>query len=379
MRLYAAKSAAAYWCAEFKDMARRFLLTADGGSRGNPGPAGFGSVISENSSIIAELYEFIGVATNNVAEYSGLIAGLSAIHAIDPTAEVEVKMDSKLVVEQMSGRWQIKHPDMRLLASDARAAHSPSLVTYQWIPRDENSHADRLANKALDEEAGGAEIVSFQKNHLTERLLMKEISTTIFLIRHGETALTPLKKFSGDGPLNPELTPNGLAQAELVASAVARLNPEIIISSPLNRTKQTANALARATSLPINYNDFWIECSFGIWDGMSINEVKEKYPADYHAWLCSTSFAPPEGESYDAVSARIDMALEEIVAKYPGQRVAVITHNGTIKTAAKLAIGAQADSIFHIDVAPCSITTLSIWPSDGLRALRGLNEQSHLL
>lgn len=359
-------------------MARHFLLTADGGSRGNPGPAGYGSVITENDSIIAELYDFIGIATNNVAEYSGLIAGLSAIHTIDTNATVEVRMDSKLVVEQMSGRWQIKHADMRSLAAAAREAHTPALVSYTWIPRDENSHADRLANKALDQEVGAREIVAIQKNYLTERLLTKDACTTILLVRHGETALTPLKKFSGDGPLNPQLTAQGLAQAELVAKALADLKPEVIIASPLNRTKQTAEILAQLTGLPVSYEDSWIECSFGIWDGMSIDEVKEKYPDDYHSWLCSTGFAPPQGESYDSVAVRIDEALEKIVDVYPGQRVVVFTHNGTIKTAAKLVIGAPADSIFHIDISPCSITTLSIWPSDGLRALRGLNEVAHL-
>jgi len=96
-------------------VARHFLLTADGGSRGNPGPAGYGSVITENGKIIAELYDFIGVATNNVAEYSGLIAGLTAINEIDSSATVDVKMDSKLVVEQMSGRWQIKHAEANWL------------------------------------------------------------------------------------------------------------------------------------------------------------------------------------------------------------------------------------------------------------------------
>jgi broad specificity phosphatase PhoE/ribonuclease HI len=378
MKLFDAKSVDAFWCAEFNYMARHFLLTADGGSRGNPGPAGYGAVITENGAIIAELYDFIGIGTNNVAEYSGLIAGLSAIHALDHEATVDVKMDSKLVVEQMSGRWQIKHADMRSLASDARAAHSPNLVNYTWIPRDENSHADRLANKALDLQVGGGEITSVRKNFLTERLLSTEKATTIFLIRHGETPLTPMKKFSGDGPLNPQLTETGLAQAERVAAAIAILKPETIIASPLNRTKQTAEAISRATGLPINFDEAWIECSFGIWDGMSIQEVIDEYPNDYQAWVSSTSFAPPEGESYASVSLRIDEALEAIAATYPGQRVAVVTHNGTIKTAAKLAVGGPPESIFHIDVSPCSITTISIWPSDGLRALRSLNETSHL-
>lgn len=372
------KSADVFWCVEFNFMARHFLLTADGGSRGNPGAAGYGAVITENGSIIAELYDYIGIATNNVAEYSGLIAGLSAINAMDPLATVEVKMDSKLVVEQMSGRWQIKHADMRSLAQDARAAHPPALVNYTWIARDENSHADRLANKALDLQTGGGEIISVRKNYLTERLLSSEKATTIFLVRHGETPLTPMKKFSGDGPLDPHLTEEGLAQAELVAAAIAELNPEVIIASPLNRTRQTAEAISKVTGLPINFDGIWIECSFGIWDGMSIEEVKARYPADYQAWLSSTAFAPPGGESYDAVSIRIDEALEQIVSMYPSQRVAVVTHNGTIKTAAKLVIDSPAESIFHIDVSPCSITTISIWPSDGLRALRSLNEQAHL-
>ncbi len=97
-------------------MARHFRLTADGGSRGNPGPAGYGAVVTEGGKIVAELFDVIGIATNNVAEYSGLLAGLSHINKLDAAATVEVAMDSKLVVEQMSGRWQIKHADMRDLA-----------------------------------------------------------------------------------------------------------------------------------------------------------------------------------------------------------------------------------------------------------------------
>jgi probable phosphoglycerate mutase len=121
-----------------------------------------------------------------------------------------------------------------------------------------------------------------------------------------------------------------------------------------------------------------MECSFGIWDGMSIDEVKERYPADYNSWVCSTSFAPPEGESYDSVALRVDAALSQIASEYPGQRVVVVTHNGTIKSAAKVVVGAPEESIFHLDISPCSITTVSVWPSDGLRALRTLNEQAHL-
>ena len=131
-------------------MARHFVITADGGSRGNPGPAAFGAVVYENDKIVKEIGAAIGVASNNVAEYQGLIAGLKAANEIDPKATILVKMDSKLVVEQMSGRWKVKHPNMKELAKQALATHDPKLVSYQWIPREENSHADSILNDVLD-------------------------------------------------------------------------------------------------------------------------------------------------------------------------------------------------------------------------------------
>lgn len=131
-------------------MARHFVITADGGSRGNPGPAAFGAVVYENEKVVKEIGAFIGIASNNVAEYQGLIAGLKAVNEIDPAATILVKMDSKLVIEQMSGRWKVKHPNMKELAKQAFATHDPKLVSYQWIPREENSHADSILNDVLD-------------------------------------------------------------------------------------------------------------------------------------------------------------------------------------------------------------------------------------
>jgi ribonuclease HI len=133
-------------------MARRFIVEADGGSRSNPGEAAFGAVVfdADTREVVAERGERIGIASNNVAEYSGLIAGLEAVRELDPEAQVDVRMDSKLVVEQMSGRWKIKHPDMRTLALRARDILPPQNVTYTWIPRAENGAADALVNDALD-------------------------------------------------------------------------------------------------------------------------------------------------------------------------------------------------------------------------------------
>ncbi|KDN85737.1 ribonuclease H [Kitasatospora cheerisanensis KCTC 2395] len=130
----------------------QFIVQADGGSRGNPGPAGYGAVVldARTGEILAEAAEYIGRATNNVAEYKGLIAGLRAARDLDPDARILVEMDSKLVVEQMSGRWKIKHPDMQPLAAEARGIAPRGSVEYKWIPREKNKEADRLANEAMD-------------------------------------------------------------------------------------------------------------------------------------------------------------------------------------------------------------------------------------
>lgn len=133
-------------------MGRTLIVEADGGSRGNPGPAGYGALVRDaaTGAVLAERARYLGVVSNNVAEYSGLVAGLDAARSIDPEARVVVRMDSKLVVEQMSGRWKIKHEDMRRLAAEAAQVLPPSQVTYEWVPRADNSAADALANQVMD-------------------------------------------------------------------------------------------------------------------------------------------------------------------------------------------------------------------------------------
>lgn len=139
-------------------MTLRLVVEADGGARGNPGPAGCGAVVrdADTGAVLVERAFGLGITTNNVAEYEGLIAGLRA--AVDLGAdEIDVRMDSKLVVEQMSGRWRIKHANLQgLAARAAELVRSVGTVRFQWVPRAENKEADRLANAAMDgrEEAG---------------------------------------------------------------------------------------------------------------------------------------------------------------------------------------------------------------------------------
>ena len=355
-------------------MARHFQITADGGSRGNPGAAAYGAVVTENGKILAELYATIGIASNNVAEYSGLIAGLEHAHALDPEATIDVKMDSKLVVEQMSGRWQIKHPDMRELAKRAREAHPLSLVTFSWIPRDQNSHADRLANKALDGEV--QEQAYVQKNFLHSRLISKEVPTTIYLIRHGETPLTPERRFSGSGGSNPGLTEKGREQARAVGRELAARLPEVLIVSTMQRTRDTAEEIGKFVEIAPIFDEDWIEASFGKWDGLTPDEVEEQFPEEFKAWVSDAWYPQGGGEPYAAVAERAGIALNKVAAEYPGQKVAIVTHNVVVKGAVCVALQTPIDSIFHVDVAPCSITTIKIWPSDGLMALMSMSERA---
>lgn len=139
-------------------MGRRLIVEADGGSRGNPGPAGYGAVVRDaaGGDVLAEVAAGIGRATNNVAEYRGLIAGLRAAADIDPGASVDVRLDSDLLVKQMKGVYRVKNPGLQPLHQEARRiAEGFAGVTYTWVPRARNAHADRLANEAMDA-AGGA-------------------------------------------------------------------------------------------------------------------------------------------------------------------------------------------------------------------------------
>lgn len=128
------------------------ILYADGAARGNPGPAGSGAVLLDaDGHVIAELTKFLGVTTNNVAEYNALIIGLEEAQrrGVD---EIDIRMDSLLVVQQMRGLWKIKHPSMKPLALRAGELLA-SFPTYSiaHVPREDNAIADALSNRAIDE------------------------------------------------------------------------------------------------------------------------------------------------------------------------------------------------------------------------------------
>ena len=133
-----------------------FTIYGDGGSRGNPGPAGSGAIIrNEAGETVATVSEFLGVTTNNVAEYTAVLRALETLAAMledkVSNAEVRVCMDSMLVVRQMKGEWKIKHPNMKPLAARVgELAHLFKSVSYEHVYREYNKDADQLANEAMD-------------------------------------------------------------------------------------------------------------------------------------------------------------------------------------------------------------------------------------
>ena len=127
------------------------LLWTDGGARGNPGPAAYAFVLeTEDGTVLEARGEAIGIATNNVAEYSALVAGLEAALAAGVT-ELELRSDSELMVKQMRGEYRVKNRDLQALFLEAsRAARALGEVTYIHVRREHNELADRLVNEALD-------------------------------------------------------------------------------------------------------------------------------------------------------------------------------------------------------------------------------------
>ncbi|MFE5210162.1 bifunctional RNase H/acid phosphatase [Streptomyces sp. NPDC056600] len=477
---------------------REFVIEADGGSRGNPGPAGYGAVVADavTGEVLAETAEYLGVTTNNVAEYSGLVAGLRAVRELAAAesasggeVSVRVRMDSKLVVEQMSGRWKIKHPGLAPLAEEARGVLPGGNVTYEWIPRKENKRADRLANEAMDagargeawmpsgrpaptekhladlraaagvaakpaespaaaggaaraegpgtsaapgstEAPGSAEAAASAEAPGSTEAAVREAPqpdalqraapqpdaqqqeapqgvhrpdaprkatdaqaaprqgwstpdlgapATLVLLRHGETPLTPQKRFSGSGGTDPSLSEVGLEQARRAARLLAaRGTVQAIVSSPLARTRETAAVVADRLGLDVTVDEGLRETDFGAWEGLTFAEVMERHPEDLDAWLASPDARPTGGgESFNATAVRVEEARDRLIAAHAGRTVLLVTHVTPIKTLVRLALGAPPEALFRMELSAASISAVAHY-ADGNASLRLFNDTSHL-
>jgi broad specificity phosphatase PhoE/ribonuclease HI len=364
----------------------KVLAEADGGSRGNPGPAGYGAVVfsADRETVLAESKESIGRATNNVAEYRGLIAALEAAAGVGAT-EVAVSMDSKLVVEQMVGRWRVKHPDLIPLHQRARElAAGFDRVTYAWIPRAKNSHADRLANEAMD---AAADPTATPEPAESLKPVAPPSSpagwtgargtpTRLLLLRHGQTELSVERRYSGRG--NPPLTELGRRQADAAARYLAeRGGIAAVVSSPLQRAYDTATAAAKGLGLDVTVDDDLIETDFGAWEGLTFGEAAARDPELHTRWLRDTAQPPPDGESFDVVMHRVRRARNRIIAEYGDATVLVVSHVTPIKTILRLALDAGEGILYRLHLDLASLSIAEFYP-DGGSSVRLVNQTAYL-
>ncbi|EFV14851.1 bifunctional RNase H/acid phosphatase [Segniliparus rugosus] len=367
----------------------RVVVEADGGSRGNPGPAAYGAVVldSEGSGarVLAQRAERIGRATNNVAEYRGLVAGLEAAKELG-ARRVAVRMDSKLVVEQMSGRWKIKHEDMRELASRAAAlARGFDEVSYTWVPREQNKRADALLNAALDgkEVAGKAEAAeppkqkreAVQEQPAASWEPPKSAATRLLLVRHGETEASRVFRQCGRSDL--PLTEQGMAQARSLAARLgAQRDIARIYASPLLRTVQTAAAVGDALGLPVVEDERLIEMDFGEWEGLTGQEIQARDPGLRERWLAEPTTEAPGGESFAQVAARVDEFVRDVVERHPGENIVLVSHVTPIKLALKSALGSGWELLTRLFLDVASLSVVDRAPS-GRSSVRLVNDISH--
>jgi probable phosphoglycerate mutase len=389
---------------------RRVIVEADGASRGNPGRAAYGALVkdADTGRVLAEDGTAIGTASNNVAEYRGLIAGLTMARTVAPEADIEVRMDSKLVVEQMSGNWKIKHPDMKPLALEANRL-APSGTTYTWVAREQNKHADRLANEALDGKRSGVtfhtdsaepdepELPVVEETPVDESAVEEAESTaargwsppggpvtTLVLVRHGATELTASKRFSGGlASSNPGLTDEGRAQVREVAEWLSPIGEavDVVVTSPVRRTRESAEILAERLEVPLQEEPGFAEMEFGTWDGMTFDEVQQQRPDEIQSWLGSLDVAPGGGgESFRDVEKRVLDGLSRVLEQHAGKTVVVVSHVTPIKVLVAHAVDAPLESLFRMELSTASVSVVSFFGeagSGGIRAsLRLYNAQA---
>ncbi|MGB5951011.1 MAG: histidine phosphatase family protein [Ornithinimicrobium sp.] len=423
--------------------ARRLVIEADGGSRGNPGVAGYGALVRDPDSgrILAQRAAPLGTASNNVAEYSGLIAGLQAVLELDLATDVDLtaKLDSKLVVEQMAGRWKIKHADMRRLAMEARdlihqIGHVGGSVEFKWIPRNLNADADKLSNDGMDgrhvridsvEEpatdadevfattgggAGGSQEpgpgvstpagiktstptpgrpptfgdarvpVSVAASAIGESPPAMSDPVRIILVRHGVTDYTLASRLDGRDGADPALHARGETQAAAAAAAIAQRlerseGPIRVVTSSLRRARQTGDAIAEALGVQADQDADWDEQNFGDWDGAALPDLATTAYDDLLALRADLDYARPGGESHRELAARVEKALSRTIER--GGTIVVATHRKPLMCVLSQVLQIDHERIWSVATAPCSLTQIEVWADAGV-SVAYVNDTHHL-
>ncbi|GAB3883666.1 reverse transcriptase-like protein [Terrabacter terrigena] len=316
---------------------RRLVVEADGGSRGNPGVAGYGALVRDpaTGAVLVELAEPLGKQSNNVAEYSGLIAGLRAVLDIDAGASVRVRMDSKLVVEQMSGRWKIKHEDMRRLALEARdlcakISDGGGSVDFEWIPREKNKDADALSNAAMDGRSVHRVLTGDAREAADVSASEPDVEQAAAPVTARPLRLLLVQTPHDDGP------------AEGIVGAVRRLvGPgALVVGADDDESARLARSIARAVGTEATTSTDW------------------------------SGRAPGEAGDVSVVTAYRSLAGTG------GTAVVVTSRRGVLSVLADV-LGTPVERFWALATAPGSLTAVEVW-EDGSASVAFTNRTNHL-
>lgn len=205
--------------------------------------------------------------------------------------------------------------------------------------------------------------------------------TRVLLLRHGQSPLSVERRYSGRG--NPELTREGLEQAAAAATALAARHVaadghiRAVISSPLLRARQTAEPVAGVLGLGVTVDERLTETDFGSWEGLTFTEAAAQDPEVHRAWLGDSAVSPPGGESFDLVAGRVYAALDDLLRRFPGQTVVVVSHVTPIKLILRRALDAGPQMLYRLHLDLACLSVVEFWP-DGGASVRLVNDTSYL-
>jgi probable phosphoglycerate mutase len=370
---------------------RRLVVEADGGARGNPGVAGYGALVRDAATgeVLVERAAPLGHRTNNYAEYRGLIAGLEAAAALAPGGEVEVRMDSQLVVRQMSGVYRVRSVEMKDLADEAhRLVGRLGAVRWTHVPREQNKAADRLSNVGMDGRTVDtlstavasettADLATDTADAAEPPVAPMVPTARVVLVRHALTPFTEAGQVDGRGGADPDLSDTGRHQARQTAEAVRQLvdGDTSVITSSLARTRQTGAAIAQGLGVEPVLDEDWDEQSFGDWDGAVFAELTKHQADDLMRLWSDRDYRRPGGESLAELETRVLRAYEKVVEA--GGTTVVVTSRKPILVVLAHALGIDPERFWALSTDPASLTAVELWP-DGRFSVPFVNRTSHL-
>jgi probable phosphoglycerate mutase len=201
------------------------------------------------------------------------------------------------------------------------------------------------------------------------------VTTVTHLLRHGRTEHTPERRYSGRNEL--PLSVTGRAEAEAAAFRAGQLGIEVVVASPLRRTRETAELVAGSLGLPVEYDDDLVELDFGDLEGLTFEEALGKHPLATRRFMSDVTVAAPGGESVAQVSARVARWRQRNLQRQAGKTVLVVSHVTPIKLLLAAALQADDAIVHRLFLEAASLCTVT-WSSDGRASVRLVNDTAHL-